>query len=533
MIRRSISVIIAVCFAAVLWGGSNAAQASDKQYIVNGQLVATAIPNPGDDIKTIEPYGSGMSQYIDPANGYSIRYPDHMAVDASLSAVRTVFSDEKTRIEVYYDNFSGTSTTADDYIQYGNKYVKASPRHNVTADYWTEVGGYSTHVTKWTRKPLSRVPDDRPNYICAEIVKNSREVYTVFIKSREPLANAGEIISSLRSVPKQGVARNYKDLTLSSTTFGEETKSFYRQYFGVNAPQRWGIFEPAAPQSMNRLFELENQFEHRFAVLLHYQMFDDHFPVYGLQNAYENGRYVELTLQTTYAGEVNALWQNSSRNLTMVYDILDGKYDDYFEDYALKLKEFGHPVLFRLNNEMNGDWCWYSAYYTGKDTELYKAMWRYVQSVFERNGVDNVIWVWNPHDRSLPDFKWNNYLMYYPGDEYVDVIGLTGYNTGNYFPGETWREFEEIYPPMYSEYTRLFDKPLMITEFASNSVGGNKAAWINRMFGQLKNLDRIKVAVWWSGVDYDQQGRPGRVYLIDESDEVINAFRSGLKGFKQ
>ena len=53
------------------------------------------------------------------------------------------------------------------------------------------------------------------------------------------------------------------------------------------------------------------------------------------------------------------------------------------------------------------------------------------------------------------------------------------------------------------------------------------------MFGQLKNLDRIKVAVWWSGVDYDQQGGPGRVYLIDESDEVINAFRSGLKGFKQ
>lgn len=532
MIRRLLSLAVIVCLAAALEGGA-AAQANERQYIVNGRLAAGAAAEPGDDVKSIEPSGAGMNLYTDPANGYSIRYPAHMTVDAALSAVRTVFSDEQTRIEVYYDQFSGTSTTADDYIQYGNKFVKASPRHAVTADYWTEVSGYSTHVLKWARQPLARVPDDRPNYVCAEIVKNSREVYTVFIKSREPLANAGEIIASLRIVPRQGAARNDKDLRPSATAFSEETRSFYHQYFGVGAPQRWGIFEPSAPQSMNRLGELENQLEHRFAVLLHYQMFDDYFPVYGLQNAYENGRYVELTLQTTYAGEVNALWQNSSRNLTMVYDILDGKYDDYFADYARKLKEFGHPVLFRLNNEMNGDWCWYSAYYTGKDTELYKALWRYVHAVFERNGVDNVIWVWNPHDRSLPDFKWNNYLMYYPGDECVDVIGLTGYNTGNYFPGETWREFAEIYPPLYNESVRLFDKPLMITEFASNSAGGDKAAWIGQMFGQLKELDRIKVAVWWSGVDYDREGRPGRVYLIDENDEVVKAFRTGLKDFAQ
>ena len=42
-------------------------------------------------------------------------------------------------------------------------------------------------------------------------------------------------------------------------------------------------------------------------------------------------------------------------NSSIIYDILNGKYDDFFRLYAQKIKEFNHPILFRLNNEMNGD----------------------------------------------------------------------------------------------------------------------------------------------------------------------------------
>ncbi len=261
-------------------------------------------------------------------------------------------------------------------------------------------------------------------------------------------------------------------------------------------------------------------------------MIDEYFPAWGLDNAYRHGKYLELTLQTTRAGQVNALWATETDNAGMVYAILDGKYDDYFAAYADKLKEFGHPVLFRLNNEMNGDWCWYSALYTGKDAELYKALWRYVHSIFVARGVENVVWVWNPHDVSLPAFKWNHYLAYYPGDEYVDIIGLTGYNNGTYFPGERWREFVEIYPSLHDEYAGHFDKPFMITEFSSNSVGGDKVAWIHRMFDEIGKLDRIKVAIWWSGVDFDQNGQPGRIYLIDENEQILDAFKERLKDYK-
>ena len=35
------------------------------------------------------------------------------------------------------------------------------------------------------------------------------------------------------------------------------------------------------------------------------------------------------------------------------------------------------------------------------------------------------------------------FMDYYPGDEYVDIYGITGYNTGTYYEGESWRSFDE------------------------------------------------------------------------------------------
>jgi hypothetical protein len=69
----------------------------------------------------------------------------------------------------------------------------------------------------------------------------------------------------------------------------------------------------------------------------------------------------------------------------------------------------------------------------------------------------------------------------------------------------------------------------MITEFGSNSVGGDKVAWIEGMFAAIDQFPRIKVAVWWNGVDWDAQMNPARIYRIDENQQVLDAFARGLK----
>ncbi|MGI6091960.1 MAG: endoglucanase [Veillonellaceae bacterium] len=502
---------------------------ANSAYIINGILTESAPETFESDVKQITEFNNWYNRYTNYPSGYSMIYPRDMIVDVSLSAVRTVFANNITKIEVYYDDFSNTETTARNYIHYGNRFLRNTDDHTVTLDSTFSVNGFKTHLLKWERRKLARVENDKNYYASAEIIKNSSEVYTIFIKSSQPIQNELAIIESFKIIDKLGQAGIYKRNARSFSKFNSETVSFYDKYFSPTSKLTWGLFEPSAPETFSYLAPLETAMDYTFPILLRYQSLEENAPIRGLNKAYEQGRYVELTLQTVNPGLVNALRsQSANANARIIYQMLDGQYDDYLHEYAARLKAFGHPVLFRLNNEMNGDWCWYSAYYTSKDTDLYIALWKYIHSIFMAEGVENVLWVWNPHDVSRPDFKWNHYLTYYPGDEYVDIIGLTGYNNGTYFPGEKWREFDEIYQPIYDEYTAIFPKPLMITEFASNSVGGDKAAWLQNMFNSINKYPAIKAAVWWSGIDYDENGNPGRIYLIDESEEYLKIFRENL-----
>ena len=51
------------------------------------------------------------------------------------------------------------------------------------------------------------------------------------------------------------------------------------------------------------------------------------------------------------------------------------------------------------------------------------------------------------------------------------------------------------------------------------------------MFREMSRFPRIKVAVWWSGIDYDETGRPARIYLMDENTATEAAFQRGLKNY--
>ncbi|HWR41434.1 MAG TPA: glycosyl hydrolase, partial [Patescibacteria group bacterium] len=496
------------------------ATATENTWIYNGAMAQDEMSPDSGDCKKIEPLGANLVRYTDYPKGYSVNVPAGLSLDVSFSDICSVWSDSNTRIEIYYDNFANTINDAETYSGYGKDQIAGARNHQVLADetFWQDNG--QVHLLKWNRRALSRVENDKTHYASAEIQKNAQEVYTIFIKSSQPIDNEREIIQSFRLIPRQGTSSFYPRSLDSQTVMNPETKAVFTHYFSEKSPLRWGIFEPSAPENFDPLLELEEKLQYRFPFLIRYHTLEEKLPYYGLLQAYEQNRLVELTFQT---------YRAEGDNNGIIYAILDGQYDTYLNEYAQKLKEFHHPVLFRLNNEMNGDWCKYSSYYASKDTELYKALWRYFHKVFDDNGVDNLIWVWNPHDLSFPDFRWNHGLMYYPGDEYVDVVGLTGYNTGTYFPGEKWRSFTEAYQPVYDQYTRAFTKPLMITEFGSSSVGGDKTAWIQDMFRQIPHYPAIKAAIWWSGIDYDEHGVAGRIYKLNETEETLRAFHDNLK----
>lgn len=512
-----------ICFSSIFAYGdtievNNVEGEENRQYIDS----ATGYSS---DMRIVD---SLNDTYINYADGYMINYPKNMWIDTTISFVKTVIGDGEKEIEIYYDDFRGTHHYANGYMNYSNAFIKNQKDHYKEYETNMLVNGMKTHILKWNRKKLSKVKNDKNYYVSAEIQKNNGEVYTIIIKSVRPFNSYEEymdIINSFQLVEKQGEHPLNIKYQSTQKNLNDETKEFYNKYFLESNQLKWGIFEPTAPHDFWYLKGLEEKVDYQFEFLVKYQSLDSTFPMEEMINAYNHNRYVELTLQTMHM---------NGDNKSITYDILDGKYDDYFKEYARKMKEFNHPILFRLNNEMNGDWCVYSSYYSSKDTELYKEVWRYVHDLFEENGVDNVLWVWNPHDISFPEFKWNHYLNYYPGNEYVDIIGLTGYNTGTYYKGEKWREFNEIYPSLYREYMYIFEQPFMITEFGSNSVGGDKVKWMSDMFDGFasNHYKNIKVAIWWNGIDWDKDMNPARIYRMDRKEEYINIFRERLKLFK-
>ena len=113
------------------------------------------------------------------------------------------------------------------------------------------------------------------------------------------------------------------------------------------------------------------------------------------------------------------------------------------------------------------------------------------------------------------------------------MLGVTGYNTGTLVEHERWREFEDIYDSINEKYSPMFDRfPWIITEFASSSAGGDKAAWIDGMFAALPKYPNIKIAVWFNYADFDitdpYNWQIKRPYWLDETPETLRAFKRGV-----
>ena len=89
-----------------------------------------------------------------------------------------------------------------------------------------------------------------------------------------------------------------------------------------------------------------------------------------------------------------------------------------------KLKQRKIPVLWRPLHEAGGQWFWW-----GLDAEACNELWRVMYKRFHEAGLNNLIWVWTSAAAwNRPDsegYKW------YPGDEYVDIVGIDIYNNNS------------------------------------------------------------------------------------------------------
>jgi cellulose synthase (UDP-forming) len=195
--------------------------------------------------------------------------------------------------------------------------------------------------------------------------------------------------------------------------------------------------------------------------------------------------------------------------------IAGGRYDGYIRTWARDLRAYGRPVLLRFAHEMNGSWYPWGQSSNGNRRGDYRRAWRHVHDIFRAEGASNVRWVWSPVARTLDRLD-------YPGDDAVDVLGLSGFNGGTALDWSGWRSFADIFGPALTQLEAIAPhKPIQISEVGSAEAGGSKALWVTRMFTFLHGHPSVRSLVWF---DLRKQTD----WRITSSPDAAQAFAAGL-----
>ncbi len=108
--------------------------------------------------------------------------------------------------------------------------------------------------------------------------------------------------------------------------------------------------------------------------------------------------------------------------------VLEGK-------FLGELGKRGVTVLWRPLHEANGGWFWFCARSHSNmpwiNPEYLRRFWRYIYNLYVNEmGLTNLIWVYGPNVSGNNDNNphgTRSVLFYYPGDEYVDMVGVDWY----------------------------------------------------------------------------------------------------------
>jgi mannan endo-1,4-beta-mannosidase len=147
---------------------------------------------------------------------------------------------------------------------------------------------------------------------------------------------------------------------------------------------------------------------------------------------------------------------------------------------------------------MNGTW-----YSWEGDPPAYRQMWRRVHDKIMGTSLtrSHVQFIWSPNNYGNGNYTADEY---YPGDRYVDWLGIDGYNFGDTESWSNWTGPEATYQHML-DINRSINpsKPICIPEFASTSyINGHydvhrKAVWIDKVYDYFRNHN-IKMACWFN-----------------------------------
>jgi Glycosyl hydrolase family 26 len=156
-----------------------------------------------------------------------------------------------------------------------------------------------------------------------------------------------------------------------------------------------------------------------------------------------------------------------STGSTSLASIASGRYDSYWRSYANNVKRFGKQVILSLDHEMNGYWYFWG--YKRTSPASFVAAWQHVVRIFRQQGVTNATWLWTVNVTDALDNHIRKPTAWWPGDSYVDWVGVDGYYYGY---SET---FASLFGPTIADVRELTHRPILIAETGATLAAGQPA----------------------------------------------------------
>jgi len=199
---------------------------------------------------------------------------------------------------------------------------------------------------------------------------------------------------------------------------------------------------------------------------------------------YTNNIYVNGDNTNPDAKLVHEIVSDTNRLTNPALDWYLTKYDQI----AIPVfKEMGCPIFFRPLHEMTGNWFWWGSVNTPNDVaKLFALTVKYIRS----KGVKNVLYVWSPNLST--DFS------FYPGDEYVDVIGYDGYQIGVASYASISKVLKDL--STLTDYAYSHNKIAAFTETGLDQTNGYPSIypdwWTKKLFNPIINHPKAHRLAW-------------------------------------
>jgi mannan endo-1,4-beta-mannosidase len=256
-----------------------------------------------------------------------------------------------------------------------------------------------------------------------------------------------------------------------------------------------GVYEPNSPGSYGEIdsFAIDAGFSPR--IVSYYATFTSSFSTAFAVEAAAKGATVLVQWQPR--GTTNAA-------------VAAGTDDAFIQQFAQAVATVNRQVIISYGQEMNGNWYNWGTNGAGNSNPTdYVAAYQHIHDIFQAENVRNVTWLWDPNVSYGGSTPLN---QVYPGDAYVDWVGLDGYFHN---PTDT---FSSVFGESIIQLRTFTSKPLLIGE--SGVWGAAGASQIAVLFSGASQAGAIGV------VYFDQAGSPD--WRLEDNAANMAAFKAAV-----